>query len=60
MVFVVECCATHRSLGEMMEGVIQVLDGVAPGDRIAAAGVHFLQEGQRVRLLGPLPENEEL
>ncbi len=48
------------NVGEMMQGVIQVLDGVAPGDRIAAAGVHFLQEGQRVRLLGPAPESEEL
>jgi multidrug efflux system membrane fusion protein len=48
------------NVGELMEGVIQVLDGVAPGDRIAAAGVHFLQEGQRVRLLTPAPENEEL
>ena len=47
------------NVGEMMEGVIQVLDGVAPGDRIAAAGVHFLQDGQRVRLLGPEPENVE-
>jgi RND family efflux transporter MFP subunit len=47
-------------VGEVMEGVIQVLDGIAPGDRIAAAGVHFLQEGQQVRLLGTEPEKKEL
>jgi RND family efflux transporter MFP subunit len=38
-------------VGEMMKGVIQVLKGVTDGDRIAAAGVHFLREGQEVRLL---------
>lgn len=45
---------THRvnvKVGEMMADSIMILDGVDRGDRVAAAGVHFLQEGQRVRLL---------
>ncbi|RRJ84564.1 efflux RND transporter periplasmic adaptor subunit [Aestuariirhabdus litorea] len=30
---------------------IRIAAGLAPGDRIVAAGVHFLREGQQVRLL---------
>ncbi len=44
----------HRAdvtVGEMKRGDILVLSGVEPGDRIAAAGVHLLQEGQQVRIL---------
>ena len=43
----------HRvnvQVGEMEENKIFILKGVAKGDRIATAGVHFLQEGQRVTL----------
>ena len=46
----------HRvnvKVGEMMGDKIFVLDGVAKGDRIATAGVHFLQEDQRVTLFKP-------
>jgi RND family efflux transporter MFP subunit len=39
-------------VGEMFGSDILVTDGLKPEDRIAAAGVHLLQEGQRVR---PLP-----
>ena len=44
---------THRvdvEVGEMVEGSIVVTEGVATGDHIAAAGVHLLTEGRRVRL----------
>ncbi len=38
-------------VGEMTENKIVVTDGLKEGDRIAAAGVHFLTEGQKVRPL---------
>jgi len=38
-------------VGEMTGGGIVVTRGVSEGDRIAAAGVHILKEGQQVRLL---------
>lgn len=44
----------HRAdvrVGEMAGDDILVLDGLKPGDRIALAGVHLLEEGQRVRPL---------
>ena len=46
----------HRvdvKVGEMMQDEILVVEGLRTGDRIAAAGVHVLQEGQRVRPLNP-------
>ncbi len=45
----------HRvdvTVGEMMQNEILVTAGLKTGDRIATAGVHFLQEGQRVRIMG--------
>ncbi len=42
----------HRApvkVGEMLQNDILVLEGIAPGDMIALAGVHLLQEGQEVR-----------
>ncbi len=42
----------HRvfvQVGEMVGNDILVLAGLKPGDRIALAGVHLLQEGQQVR-----------
>jgi len=42
----------HRvdvQVGEMVGDEVLVLAGVKPGDRIALAGVHLLQEGQQVR-----------
>jgi RND family efflux transporter MFP subunit len=50
-----EALIVHRrpiSLGPVTgtEGVT-VLDGLAPGERIAIAGVHFLREGQPVRII---------
>jgi len=37
--------------GRLTDGGIEVLSGLDPGDRILAAGVHFVTEGQRVRAL---------
>jgi RND family efflux transporter MFP subunit len=39
-------------LGAPTGGQIEVIDGLAPGDRIAVAGVTFLREGMKVRDLG--------
>ncbi|MCP4249166.1 MAG: efflux RND transporter periplasmic adaptor subunit [bacterium] len=36
-------------VGELVQDDILVLDGLEQGQRIAGAGVHLLQEGQRVR-----------
>jgi len=35
--------------GALTNGGLEILDGVVPGDRILAAGVHLATEGQRVR-----------
>jgi len=48
--------SVHRvdvQVGEMVRNDIIVLSGLNKGDRIATAGVHFLREGQQVRLLDP-------
>jgi len=39
------------TVGGIRENRIIVLDGVEPGERIASAGVQFLREGQKVKLL---------
>jgi multidrug efflux pump subunit AcrA (membrane-fusion protein) len=39
-------------LGEASGGLIEILDGLAPGDRIAIAGATMLREGMPVRDLG--------
>ncbi|TVQ38972.1 MAG: efflux RND transporter periplasmic adaptor subunit [Geminicoccaceae bacterium] len=36
-------------LGALHDGEIEVVDGIAAGDRLVAAGVEFLRDGQRVR-----------
>lgn len=38
-------------VGEMLDNRIAVTSGLSEGERIAAAGVHILKEGQKVRLL---------
>ena len=40
------------ALGETSGGLIEVVDGLQPGSRIAVAGVRFLQDGMKVRDLG--------
>lgn len=39
------------SVGGIRDNRIILLDGVAPGERIASAGVQFLRDGQQVKLL---------
>lgn len=39
--------------GGVRENMVVVVDGLAPGDLVASAGVSFLKDGQEVRLLGP-------
>jgi RND family efflux transporter MFP subunit len=38
--------------GTLLDSGLEILSGVTPGDRILVAGVHFIDEGQRVRPLG--------
>lgn len=40
-------------VGELTSRGLQILDGLAPGELIATAGVHYLREGQPVRPLEP-------
>ena len=40
---------TEVTVGEIRSGGIVILDGIAPGDQIVAAGVHFLEDGMQVR-----------
>ena len=37
--------------GKLLDSGIEVIDGIQPGEWIATAGVHYLQEGQQVRIL---------
>lgn len=43
-------------VGELIADKVFVLTGLRQGDRIAAAGVHFLQEGQQVRVRDAVAE----
>jgi RND family efflux transporter MFP subunit len=42
---------TEVKVGTMSGNKVLILDGVQKGELIAAAGVHFLREGQHVRLM---------
>lgn len=46
---------TIVKVGEMAQGNIIITEGLTKGDKIAAAGVNFLQEGQQVYLLDAHP-----
>lgn len=51
---------THRTevqVGNLTGDSAVVTAGLHIGDRVATAGVHFLREGQRVRLLTPVGES---
>ena len=37
--------------GKLLDSGIEVLEGIQPGEWIATAGVHYLKEGQQVRIL---------
>lgn len=39
-------------IGEVAGGNVEIVDGLAPGDRIVIAGVSFLHDGMKVRDLG--------
>lgn len=41
--------------GRRREGAVEVLDGLAPGERVVVAGAGFLSDGDRVRLAGAAP-----
>lgn len=52
--------AVHRAdveIGNLTGDTAVVTKGLQKGDRIAAAGVRFLREGQHVRLLAPVDED---
>jgi membrane fusion protein, multidrug efflux system len=44
--------AVPVEIGETMGGEVEVVKGLAPGDRIVVAGVRFLRESMQVRDLG--------
>lgn len=44
---------TPVTVGELHEAGIEVLDGLAAGERVAVAGVHTLTENMRVRPMAP-------
>ena len=41
-----------RGAGAVSDNLIEITEGLEAGDIIAAAGVNFLRDGQRVKLLG--------
>ena len=43
-------------VGELLDTGIAITDGLTPGEWIATAGVHYLQEGQQVRILSETPK----
>jgi len=49
---------TDVEVGDMIGDSIQILKGLKKGDRIAMAGVHYLQEGHQVRLLESRAEGD--
>ena len=42
---------TDVTIGGVRENQIIIVDGLKPGDRVASAGVSFLRDGQKVKLL---------
>ena len=50
--------ASRRAVttGQLVEGGIEILEGLEPGDWVATAGVYSLRKGQRVSIL---PDNGE-
>lgn len=43
-------------VGELLDTGIAITDGLTPGEWIATAGVHYLQEGQQVRIQSETPK----
>lgn len=46
-------------VGKLTSRGIQVISGINPGEWIAIAGVHFLKDGQKVKLLGQEEKDKE-
>ena len=44
------------STGALLDSGITIKDGLKPGEWIATAGVHYLKEGQQVRILSQVSE----
>jgi multidrug efflux pump subunit AcrA (membrane-fusion protein) len=42
--------------GKLLDSGIAVTEGIQPGEWIATAGVHYLKEGQQVRILSSSKE----
>jgi hypothetical protein len=42
--------------GELLQTGISIKDGLKPGEWVATAGVHYLKEGQQVRILSQTSE----
>ena len=42
---------TQVHMGRLIGDSVEIVDGLNPGDRIVTAGVHYLEEGQEVRLM---------
>jgi RND family efflux transporter MFP subunit len=58
-----EAGVVHRReirTGNVTQFGLAVLDGVVPGEWIITAGVHYLKEGQKVRLLNEAEGEEEI
>jgi len=53
--------ATRRAVrtGGLTDHGIRITDGLKPGEWVATAGVNFLSEGQKVRILGKPSEGTE-
>lgn len=41
--------------GELRDGHVRILEGLAPGDQVAVSGLHTLQDGDRIKPYGPAP-----
>ena len=45
-------------MSRMADKDIHVLEGLKPGDRVVVAGVHYLQEGEKVSVLDDPAEHK--
>jgi multidrug efflux pump subunit AcrA (membrane-fusion protein) len=57
-----EAGVVHRReirTGNVTRFGLAVLDGVAPGEWVVTSGVHYVKEGQKVRLLEEIEGEEE-
>lgn len=50
--------ATAVQVGQLRDSQIEIISGVSRGDRIVAAGVNFLQEGEKVTVMKAVTQEE--